>query len=63
MIFGLSIIQLIIVCMVIAGAIGILYVVMRQAGVAIPGWAVQIFWIVLVVIVGVVAVKLLASLL
>lgn len=62
MIFGLSIIQLIIVAMVIAGCVGILYVVMRQAGVAIPSWVIQILWIVLVVMVGVVAVKLLASL-
>lgn len=62
MIFGLSIVQLIIVCMVIAGCIGILYVVLRQCGVAIPAWFITIIWIVAAVFVGVVAVKLLASL-
>lgn len=58
-----SIIHLIIVAMVIAGCVGILIVVLRQAGVAIPPWVTTIFWIVLVVVVGVVAVKFLASLL
>ena len=62
MIFGLTFLQLIIWIMVIAGCIGILYVVLKQVGVAIPGWFVTICWIVAVVVVGIVAVKLLASL-
>jgi hypothetical protein len=62
MLFGLSFVQLILWIMVIAGCIGILYVVLKQCGVAIPGWFVTICWIVAAVVVGCVAVKLLASL-
>lgn len=59
---GYSIIQLIVVAIILAGAFGILFIVLRQTGVAIPPWAIQIFWIVLVVVVAVIAVKFIAGL-
>lgn len=60
---GLSLIQMVIVAVVICGVVGILVVVARQTGVAIPPWAISIFWIVVVVIVAVFAIKLIASML
>jgi hypothetical protein len=59
--FGL--IQWLIVAIVVAGVIGITLVVFRQSGIAIPGFVIQICWIVLCVVIGVIAIKLLASLL
>lgn len=57
--FGL--IQWLIIIMVIAGCVGIVYVVAKQAGVVIPSFVITILWICLAVFVGVVAVKFLAS--
>lgn len=58
---GWSIANLIVALIVIAAAIGILFVVLRVAGIAIPAWAVQIFWIVLVAFVAIFAIRLLFS--
>jgi hypothetical protein len=62
MILGAGIIQLVIIAIIIAGVVGIAIVVARAAGVNVPPWAIQIFWIVIAVLVGVVAIKFLASL-
>jgi hypothetical protein len=45
--------------MIIAGVIAILYVILRQTGVQIPPFIVQIFWIVLAVVIGCIAVAFL----
>lgn len=58
--FGL--VQWIIIAIVIAGIIGVAMVVAKQAGIVIPGFIVTIFWIVLAVFVGVIAIKFLAQL-
>lgn len=50
---------LIIVC----GVIGIAVVVIRQTGVTIPPWMIQILWIIVVVVFGIFAIRLLMSLL
>lgn len=51
------------VFIVIAGAcIGIVYVALRVFGVAIPDWAVKIFWIVVAACVAVLAIRFVASL-
>jgi hypothetical protein len=52
----------IIIAIVIAAAVGILYVAMRQFGVEPPSWAVQIFWICVVAVVAIVAIKFVMSL-
>ncbi len=57
-----TLIHWILVCIVIAGIIGIFLVVVRQAGIDIPGWVIQILWIVLAVVVSVIAIKFLAGL-
>ncbi len=56
-----DLIHLVVVGIVIAGIVGIALVVIRQAGIAIPGWVIQILWIVLAVVVAVVAIKFLAG--
>lgn len=60
---GSAIIYYIIVAIIVAGVIGIAFVVARQAGIVIPQFVITIFWIVLAVVVGVVAIKFLASML
>lgn len=50
-----------IILIVIAGIVGIAYVVFRQAGIAIPGFVVTIFWILLACILGILAVKFLVG--
>ncbi len=57
-----TLIHWIIVAIVIAGIIGIALVVIRQTGIVIPDWVITIFWIVLVVVVAIVAIKFLAGL-
>lgn len=59
MIIGGSLVQLIITAIVLAGVIGIALIVIRQAGLNIPQWVIQIFIIVAVVVVGVFAIRIL----
>ena len=47
---------------IVAGLIGIVLIVIRAAGLVVPGWVVQILWVLLAVIVGVLAIKILLSL-
>jgi hypothetical protein len=58
---GYSIVQLVIMAIVVAGVIGIGMVAIRASGVTIPDWAVRIFWIVVIVVFAVFAIKLLMS--
>lgn len=63
MIGAYSIIQVALFLVVILGIVGVVLVIARQMGVQIPQYIVTIFWIILAVIVGVIAIKFLASLL
>jgi uncharacterized protein (DUF983 family) len=56
---GGSLIQIIIAAIVLAGVIGIALIAIRQAGLNIPSWVIQIFWIVVVVVVAVFAIRFL----
>ncbi len=58
---GLSFIQLVIAIIIVVGVVAILFLVFRQLGIAIPGWVIQIFWIVVLVVVAILAVKFIAS--
>jgi hypothetical protein len=51
--------QWVVVIIVLISVLGILYVVAQANQVAIPGWAVKIFWIVVVAFVAIIAIKLL----
>jgi hypothetical protein len=56
-----SLVHLIIVVMVVCAVIGIAYIVMRQAGIVVPGWIVQIAWICLAVVIGILAIRYVAA--
>lgn len=60
---GMTIVQWLIIALIVAGCIGIAFVVMKQAGITVPPFIITIFWIVLAVFVGVIAIKFLVSLL
>jgi hypothetical protein len=59
MIAGYSLVQLVIFVIVICAVIGIALVAIRQSGASIPQWAVSIFWIVVVALVAIFAIKVL----
>lgn len=63
MIAGISIIQIILILVVIAGCAAVLYVVLQQTGVAIPPFVMRIFWIVVCVVLAILAIKFIAGLL
>jgi len=60
---GYSLIQIAILIIVIAGVIGIVFVVTKQMGVTIPPFIITVLWIVLAVIIGIVAIKFIAGML
>jgi hypothetical protein len=57
-----GLVDIIIAVVIIAAIIGIMYVALRQFGVAIPQWAVTIFWICIVAIVAIFAIRFVAGL-
>lgn len=59
---GYTIGEIIIAIIIIAAAVAIMYVALKQMGVAIPPWVIQIFWIVVVCIVAIIAVRIVLSL-
>lgn len=58
---GLSIAQWAIIILVAAGIIAIVAIVLRQLNVAVPAFIIQILWVLLAVIIGVLAIKFLLS--
>lgn len=59
---GWSIGHIAIAIVVIAACVALVYVALRQFGVAIPAWVVQVFWILAVALVVVFAIRLLLGL-
>ena len=47
---------------IVAAVIAIVYIACRQMGVAIPAWAVQVFWVLVVAVVCIFAIKFLLTL-
>jgi hypothetical protein len=47
---------------IVAACVGIMYVALRVFGVAIPEWALKIFWICVVAVVAILAIRFVASL-
>ncbi len=58
---GYGLVHLVILAIIVCAVVGIALVAIRASGVPIPGWAVQIFWIVVVAIVAILAIKFLLS--
>jgi len=51
--------QILIYVIVVAAIIGIGYIILRQMNVQVPSWARQIFWILVVVVVGIFSIRFL----
>lgn len=58
---GYSVAQIAIIAIIICAVVGIAIVVIRQTGVAIPGFFITILWIVLAAFLGIMCIKLLMS--
>ena len=58
----MSILSILIWTIIIAGAVGIVLVVLRVAGVTIPEWLIKILLILAVCAVGIIGIKFLAGL-
>lgn len=56
-----SLIHILIIVIIIGAVIGITYVALREFGIQIPTFAVKIFWIVVVAIFAILAIKFLIS--
>lgn len=54
--------EILIAVVILAACIGIVLVAIRAFGVQIPEWAVKIFWIVVVAVVAIFAIRLVLSL-
>jgi hypothetical protein len=54
-----SIATWVMLAIIIGAVIAIGYVILRQMGIAVPPWAVTVFWIFVAAIVGILAIKLL----
>ena len=61
MFHGMGIAELAIAIIVIIAVVAILWVFIKQSGVPIPGWLIQVFWIVLAAIVCIAAIKFVIS--
>lgn len=59
--WGLSVVDLAIYVVIIAAVVALVYVALRQFGIGIPEWVKQVFWIVVVAFVVIVAIKLVAG--
>lgn len=62
MLIGWSIGEVVIAIIIIAAICGILWVALRQFGVAIPQFVIQIFWILVCAVLCILAVRFLMSL-
>ncbi len=54
--------QIAIAVIVVAAIVAVVFIIIRKMGVAIPDWVIQIFWILVLAVVGVLAIKFLLGL-
>jgi hypothetical protein len=57
-----SVVDIVIATIVIVAVIAILYIALNQFGVQIPQFVVRIFWIIVVAVIAILAIKFLVSL-
>lgn len=56
-----SIVDMAIAVVIIAAVCGLVFIALRQFGIAIPGWVSQVIWIVVAAFVIIFAIRLIAS--
>ena len=61
LVFPGGIAGLAIAVIIVAAVVAIVFVACRQMGVEIPGWVVQVFWILVVAVVCIAAIRLLLT--
>jgi hypothetical protein len=59
---GFTVAHWAIIIIIIAAVIAVMYVGLNKMGVAIPDWVIKIFWILVVAIVCIIAIKILIGL-
>lgn len=59
--FGWSLGEFLVAVVIIAACVALVYVALRQFNIPIPGWVVQVFWIILVAFVVIFAIRLVMS--
>lgn len=62
LIYGWSLTELAIAVVLVAAVCALVFVALRQFGIAIPDWVVQVFWILVVAMVVIAAIRFLAAL-
>jgi hypothetical protein len=58
---GISFVQLAILVVVIAAVVALVIIALRKFGIQIPDWVIQVFWIVIIAFVIILAIKLVAG--
>lgn len=58
---NMSVIQWAILLIVLAGIVGIVFAVVRAIGIQIPSYIIHILWILLAVVIGILAIRFIAS--
>ncbi len=58
---GYSLVHLVIVAIIVCGVVAVGVIVIRAMGLNIPAWVVQIFWVVVAVVVGILAIHVIVS--
>lgn len=58
---GWSLVDILIAVVVIAACVALVWVAIRQFGIAIPDWVMQVFWIVVVAVVVIFAIRFITS--
>jgi hypothetical protein len=61
LITGYSVAQIAIAIVVIAAIVALVYIALRQFGVAIPAWVVNVFWVLAVACVVIMAIRFIAG--
>ena len=58
---GWGLVDILIVIVIVAACVALVYVALRQFGIGIPPWVIQVFWIVVVTIVVILAIRFVAG--
>lgn len=61
MVAGYSLAHILILIVVLAACCALVWIALNQFGVSIPGWVMQVFWVVVVAFVVIFAIKLVLS--
>lgn len=59
--WGLTFVDLLKYVIIVCGCIAVLWVVIRKLGIQIPDWVMQLFWIVVVVLLALLAINIIVA--